>query len=470
VTIDLTRWPLVRRALRVRPLQFLVVLPTAGVVVVVTISAAVGMEHPSVNFGAVFTWIVWWGALLVSIVVAGRAWCLVCPLGALGEWLQRLSLWWRSSSGAGLGLRWPRALRGLWLPTALFLVFAFLDSGYGLAASPRMTAGLIVTIALAAAWVNLFFERRAFCRHVCPLTAFLGVAALASMVELRCRDTGRCAADCATKDCFRGNRRAWGCPMGEFPGGGLDTNLFCILCTECLTACPAANLSVHLRPPGRDLWAMRRPRADGAFAAAVIAGLATVVPLTTVACLPALRAALAPILPAGLPPNDPPRLVAVGLLLLAGAFGTVGLVWGACAIARPAIGDGTIGTRAVFARFGYALVPVALAKLGADLVDHVLRTWGALTDVTRALLLDFPLNRVMAGGRATVVHLLTPGQTYHVQTALLLGGLLWSLHVSRRIAMRIGTGPEAALAAFVPMAALALVLTLASLWVLGTGL
>jgi polyferredoxin len=469
-SVEPTSDSLVQRVLRLRPLQFLLVLPTLVVVVVVTLSAVVGMEHPSVNFGAVFTWVVWWGTLLGSVMLAGRAWCLVCPLGALGEWTQRLSLWWRSRAGAGLGLRWPRALSGLWLPTVMFVIFVFLDSGYGVSASPRLTAGLIVTLALAAMWVNLFFERRAFCRHVCPLTAFLGVGALASMVELRCRDTQRCASDCSTKDCFRGNQRSWGCPMGEFPGGGLDTNLLCILCTECLTSCPKTNLSVRFRLPGHDLWAMRRPRVDVAFAASVIAGLATVVPLITVAFLPALRASLAAILPNGVPPNDLPRLAAVGLLLVVGVLATVGLVWGASAIARPAVGDGTMRTRVLFARFGGALVPIAIAKLGADLLDHVLRTWGALTDVTRALLLDFPLNRVMGSGRATVVHLLTPVQVYHLQTAVLLGGLVLSLHVSRRIAVRTGGSSDTALAAFVPMAAVAVVLTLASLWALGIGL
>jgi polyferredoxin len=467
--MELTARPF-RRALGLRPLQFLLVMPTAGVVAVVTLSAAVGMDHPAMNFGAVFTWVVWWGAILVSLVIAGRAWCLVCPLGALGEWLQRLSPWWRSSTGAGLGLRWPRALRGLWLPTALFVGFVFLDSGYGFAASPRMTAGLIVTIALAAAWVGLYFERRAFCRHLCPLTAFLGVSAMVSMLELRPRDAGRCATACKTKACFRGSALAWGCPMGEFPGAGMDTNLNCILCTECLKSCPSENLSLRLRAPGHDLHAMRRPRVDGAVAAAVVAGLATVAPLVTVALLPDLRAVLARALPAGAPPNDPPRLVAVALLLVGSALGTIALAWGAAAITRLATPAVARRTTAIFARSSYALVPVALAKLVADLLDHALRTWGALGDVTRALLLDFPLNRVIGSGQVTVVYLLTPVQVYHVQTLLLLAGLCLSLHVSRRISLRPDIGGDHALAAFLPAAALALVLTLASLWTLGAGL
>ena len=155
------------RALRLGAFQFLLVLPTTAAVAVVLIATSVGLDHPSFNFGTVFTWVIWWGGLLLSFVVFGRAWCLVCPVGAIGEWLQRLSFWWRSSVSAGFDLPWPRRLRNLWPATALFVVFVFLDNGYGMSNSPRLTAGLIAVLVLMAAWTGLLFERRAFCRYLC---------------------------------------------------------------------------------------------------------------------------------------------------------------------------------------------------------------------------------------------------------------------------------------------------------------
>lgn len=458
-----------RALLKLHAFQFLLVLPAALGVAVVSISAAVGLDHPGVNFGTVFTWVVWWGGLLASFVILGRAWCLVCPLGALGEWAQRLSLWWRSSAGAGLGLQWPKRLRNLWPATALFVVFVFLDNAYGMANSPRLTAALIVVIALGAAWVDFVFERRAFCRYLCPLTAFIGLGALVSMLELRSRDADVCRTRCATKDCFRGNRRHWGCPMGEFPGGAMDSNLYCILCTECIKSCPHGNIVVRWRAPGRDLWAMRRPRVDGAVAAAVVVGLATVVPLVLVAFLPDVRRALAGLLPAGVPPNDPPRLAAVALLFTLGTGATLGLVHGFSALSRSVAGRDAVTTRALFTAYAHALVPVGLFRLLADLLDHAARTWGALGDVTRALLLDFPQNRVMPD-RLTVVHLLDPTSVYALQVGLILCGLLLSLHAMHRISLRTWRGRAAALASFLPVAGLALVLTLVSVWTLGGAL
>ena len=467
LTRDVREFLLVRRIVNLRGFQFLVVLPTTAVVTVVTISAAVGILHPSFNFGTVFTWVVWWGALLASFVVFGRAWCLICPVGAVGEWIQRLSLWWRSPYTAGLQLRWPRRLRNLWLATALFMVFVWLDNGYGMSNSPRLTAGLIVVLTLASAWIGLFFERRAFCRYLCPLTAFIGLNSLFSMFELRRQDAGTCRARCASKDCFRGNTQAYGCPMGEFPAV-MDSNLHCILCTECVKSCAHNNLALRFRPPGRDLWTSRRPRLDEAVAAAVVVGMATILPVLTLALLPGLRAILAGVLPAGSPPNDAPRLVAVGLLFVLGALVSVGVMYAFGRGAGWAAGAAT-GGRALFAGCAQALIPVGLFKFLADLLDHGLRTWGAVFDVTRALLLDFPWNRAVPG-RVTVVHLLTPAKVYLIQIGLVFCGLLFSLYAMHRVSRDLLGDREAAFAAFLPMAGLAFLLTLLNLWSLAVGL
>jgi polyferredoxin len=469
MTRDLLALRPVRRALRLRPFQFLASVPAVLIVAVVVASTWLGIDHPGFNFGMVFTWVVWWGALLISFIFLGRAWCLVCPVGLVGEWIQRLSFWGRSRYTAGLKLPWPRPLRNLWLATGLFLAFIWLDNGYGMSNSPRLTAGLIVVLTLASAWIGLLFERRAFCRYLCPLTAFIGLNSLFSILELRRRDGDVCRADCATKDCYRGNATTYGCPMGEFPGGAMDTNLLCILCTECIKGCGHDNIGLRLRAPGRDLWAMRRPRVDGAFAAVTVIALATLIPLVTYAWLPTVRKFLAAVLPAGLPPNDPPRLVGVGLLFALGLGASVALVYGFSYLSHRAAGVRTLPARALFVHYAYAFIPLGLFKFLADLLDHALRTWGTLSDVTRALMLDFPRNRVVSG-RVTVVQLLGPVETYLIQTLLLLGGLLFTLFALHRISLRLFEDRDVALASFLPMAGLSVVLTLVSLWMLGAPL
>ncbi|MEK6529638.1 MAG: hypothetical protein AABZ48_01995, partial [candidate division NC10 bacterium] len=73
MTRDLLVLAPVRRALHLRTFQFLAIVPAALVVAVVVASTWLGIDHPGFNFGTVFTWVVWWGALLLSFVFLGRA-------------------------------------------------------------------------------------------------------------------------------------------------------------------------------------------------------------------------------------------------------------------------------------------------------------------------------------------------------------------------------------------------------------
>ena len=159
----------------------------------------------------------------------------------------------------------------------------------------------------------------------------------------------------------------------------------------------------------------------------------------------------------------------VGLLFAIGLAASVALVYGFSALSRRAAGVRALPPRALFVHYAYALIPLGLFKFLADLLDHALRTWGALGDVTRALMLDFPLNRTVAG-RVTVLHLLGPVETYLIQILLLLGGLLFTLFALHRISLRLFADREVALASFLPMAGLGVVLTLVSLWMLGAPL
>jgi hypothetical protein len=128
-----------------------------------------------------------------------------------------------------------------------------------------------------------------------------------------------------------------------------------------------------------------------------------------------------------------------------------------------------VPARTLFVHYAYAFVPLGLFKFLADLLDHALRTWGTVGDITRALMLDFPRNRVVPG-RVTVVQLLGPVETYLLQTALLLAGFLFTLFALHRVSLRLFEDRDVALASFLPMAGLGVVLTLVSLWMLGAPL
>ena len=208
---DLLRVGLLRRLVKLHSLQFLFILPVTAAVVLASISMIYGVRHPGFNFGLVLTWVVWWGLLIGLFAVVGRGWCFMCPFGAAVDWLQRLSLWWKTKWGLGFNFKYPRRLQNLWLAIGLFIGFIFLDAGYGISNNPALTAGLVVVLILWAMWLGLLYERRTFCLYQCPLTVFIGMSSMFAPFEIRRKDAEVCR-QCQTKDCFRGNEHFYGCP------------------------------------------------------------------------------------------------------------------------------------------------------------------------------------------------------------------------------------------------------------------
>ena len=274
IGMELTRHALVKSALKSRVPQVIVgALLLAGYVFAI-MAGWLGTPVGNGNFSIVFVWIAWWALLiLVAVPVLGRGWCAVCPIPLPGEWLQRGAvLAPPERRPKRLGLRWPKALRNIWLQTACFLLLALFSSV--LLTTPLVTAIVLAGMLAAAVVLSMTFERRAFCRYMCPVGGFIGLYSQAAPVELRIKDKRVCMT-CKDKPCYRGGTQAgYGCPWDVFPGG-LTKNTYCGLCMECLRTCPYDNIAVRLRPCGADL-AKPSGRMDEAVKSFVMLGSAMV--------------------------------------------------------------------------------------------------------------------------------------------------------------------------------------------------
>ena len=110
-----------------------------------------------------------------------------------------------------------------------------------------MILGFLILLATV---LHLIYRHRAFCSYVCPVSGFLSLYAMTSMVEIRSADTDVCA-QCGDKGCLAGNDAGWGCAWGIYPSK-LDRNNYCGLCMECVKTCPHDNMALNLRPFGSD--------------------------------------------------------------------------------------------------------------------------------------------------------------------------------------------------------------------------
>ncbi|MEJ2666443.1 MAG: 4Fe-4S binding protein [Deinococcales bacterium] len=273
---ELTRFPWLKRLLKSRSFQFYVILPNQIIFWLVIFTGLVGAVKPTRNFSTVITWYIWFMVVFLLMVGIGRAWCMVCPFGGLGEWVQRLTPWARRPRSIGLGARWPRKLSqyGIVTSAIVFVGLTWAEEFFGIAGPgvPAYTSYMVLGIITFALLTFLATERRTFCRYLCPLTSLIGTVGSTGMVTgFRTKNRDVCLS-CTTKDCIRGSENGYGCPWYEWPGSA-TSNAFCGLCTECLKNCPEDNIGLFVQPPLTSVVAPARRRWDVSVGAAILLGL-----------------------------------------------------------------------------------------------------------------------------------------------------------------------------------------------------
>ena len=271
--IELTRSPFIKNTLKNRYPQLAVfVIMLVGYIFAI-LAGLVGTPVGSHNFSIVFVWIAWWAILiLVAVPFFGRGWCAVCPIPLPGEWLQRGAvLAPPDKKPKWLNRRWPRAFRNIWLQNVSFLLLALFSSV--LLTTPYITSIVLAAMLFAAIGLSMVFERRSFCRYLCPVGGFIGIYSQTAPIELRIKDKQVCAR-CVGKPCYNGSPAGYGCPWDVFPGG-LTKNTYCGLCMECLRTCPHDNIAINARPFSADL-AKPSTRMDEAFKAFIMLGAAMI--------------------------------------------------------------------------------------------------------------------------------------------------------------------------------------------------
>jgi polyferredoxin len=271
--LELTRSSFIKKSLTSRYPQLAVFIVMLVGYVFAILAGLIGTRVGSHNFSIVFVWIAWWAILiLVAVPFFGRGWCAVCPIPLPGEWLQRGAvLNPPDKRPKWLNLRVPKTFRNIWLQNISFLLLALFSSV--LLTTPNITGIVLAAMLFAAIGLSTIFERRAFCRYLCPVGGFIGLYSQTAPIELRIKDKQVCVT-CEGKPCYNGSQAGYGCPWDVFPGG-LTKNTYCGLCMECIRTCPHDNLAVNLRPFSADL-AKPSIRMDEAFKAFIMLGSAMI--------------------------------------------------------------------------------------------------------------------------------------------------------------------------------------------------
>ncbi len=200
-------------------------------------------------------WAWWWPLILLGFPLVGRLWCSFCPFMVWGEIVQRASraLGWQPA-------RWPRGSSDGWASPLLAAGFAAIllwEEVWNLQNTAWLSSCLLLLITAGAVLASLRFEKRFWCRYLCPVGGMNGLFAKLSILELRAQ-VGTCSGSCSSYACFKGGPAdgeglaTAGCPLGTHPAHLAD-NRNCVLCLTCAQACPHRSVQLSLRPPAADI-------------------------------------------------------------------------------------------------------------------------------------------------------------------------------------------------------------------------
>ncbi len=474
---DLLRVPILGSFLRWRHSRTALQIPVLLVAVLMILHGLLGPTLAPKNLATVLTWVHFRGALVLVLLCAGNFFCLACPFMLVRNAARRL---FRPR------FNWPKVLRNKWISVALFIAILFAYELFSLWSSPLWTALLAIAYFVAVLVIDGLFKHAAFCKFVCQIGQFNFIASTLSPLEVQVRDQGVCQR-CATKDCIRGRREIAGghasaradAPSSKSPQSfvilqrGCELALFqprkvgnmdCTFCLDCVHACPHDNVGVTSRLPAAEL--MIDPirsgigyfsrRKDIAALAVVFSFGALLNAFGMVSPVYALEAWIGNLLSVR---NQAPVL---GIIFVVCLIIEPAILLGAAAWLTRVLGGSKLALIPLTVRYGYALVPLGFGMWLAHYGFHFFTGILTIVPVIQTALASLGVH--VFGAPLWTWTGLPTRFVQPMELGFLLLGLAGSLLVVHTLAEE--DCARQPMRAFVPWAAVCVLVGLASVWLM----
>jgi transcriptional regulator with AAA-type ATPase domain len=185
----------------------------------------IGPQTRDSNAALTVFWAWWWPLGLLSYPLLSRMWCAVCPFMATGELVQQ------AVKATGAQLRsWPAEVKTVGPPFAygLFAGILMWEELWNLPDNGALSASLLLLITSGAVIGSALFEKRVWCRHLCPIGAMNGLYSKMAILEIR-SPKGVCSG-CTAPRCTQGGpidqegMSGGGCPLESSPSKLADNS------------------------------------------------------------------------------------------------------------------------------------------------------------------------------------------------------------------------------------------------------
>ncbi|HET7369866.1 MAG TPA: 4Fe-4S binding protein [Gammaproteobacteria bacterium] len=194
------------------------------------------------RFANYLIWGLWFPLVFVSVIFAGRLWCgVLCPLGAASEW----------ANGVGLKRPVPRWVRWRGTPIVSFMFITILGQTVGVRDYALAIAEVFGFTFVGAILLGLMYgqgkNKRAWCRHMCPIGLMLGVFSRIGAVQFTPKRRKR-GGDAYT------NKGV--CPT-MIDINRKEESRHCIECFRCVHPKARGGLKMLFRRPGEEVARIR---------------------------------------------------------------------------------------------------------------------------------------------------------------------------------------------------------------------
>ncbi len=450
----------VRRLFEWKYIQTVFQVPLAIVFLVLIILGFADVQDGGRNLSTKLIWTIWWAGIIFTFVIVGRLWCFMCPMGAISEWVSRIFKPKRL---------FPARMRNVWIANILFVLLTWLDVQLGVVRSPIVTASVLLGLTLVAVTVALFYQRRTFCRYLCPIGGLIGIYSMFSAVELRSKDCDVCSSH-KRKDCYLGNDNGHGCPMFEIVPA-MDSNNGCNFCGECIKACPKNNITLRFRMFFKDAWTTRKRRLDEAALAIVLVGVSIFVTGDMLEPWGRWMESVMSLIPAdllGIKYRYTLEVITKSLLyFLISLLLIPGLMIAASYFSNRLAGDGHRSIKETFITFGYMFIPVGLSMHLAHNTAHLLNESGGVVPAFQRTVKAFtPFNLGEPDWLGASAPLVNDSVVYMIQMTLFVIFFIFSLVTGYKLAVKDYKDSHTAFRALIPMVMLSVILMIVNIYLL----
>jgi polyferredoxin len=453
--------PWIKRILQSKYFQPAFQVPLLVFSSVLIILAFMDVQDSGKNLSTILIWTIWWAGIIFTFVLVGRMWCLMCPVGAVSEWSSRIFKPHRI---------FPAKLQNVWLANFMFVLLTWLDIQIGVVRNPIVTGSILIGIVVIAIVTGMLFQRRSFCRYLCPIGSLIGIYSMFSAVELRSKDCDVCRNH-KRKDCYLGNEKGYGCPMFEIIPK-LDSNKLCNFCGECIKSCPKNNITLRVRSFFKDAWTTRKKSLDEAALAIVLVGISIFVTGDMLEPWAGWMESAIKLLPTqllGIQYWYTAEVIAKSILYFSISLLIIpGLILLAAAFSNKIVGrKNHKGLKQTFITFGYMFIPIGLSMHLAHNTGHLLNeSGGIIPAIQRTINKYTPIYAGEANWGLAATPLIDSAALYWIQMGLFLIFYTFSLYAGYRLAINNYQDPLISFKALVPMIFISFVLMVVNVYLL----